>query len=408
MNSKIKVINCKNCGGSMEMFIESRKLQTLTCSYCGTVHDIQHDFKMLFKYSNTLNSNSPIKLGMKGKIKDVEFIVIGEIFYSDKLYPESKLLSSDYWIDYQLYSPTHGYAILSYENGHYVFSRRVRDVAPNLLNEVYFGEVVYYKERAFKVMEIGQSYLYQVKGALSWQAKKGDKTEVVMASSPPFMLSYERSKNEIEYYFEEYIKPEFIFEGFNLKDNQEDNRVDVHTAQQFDSLSLNALSKVSFISMIFAILLLLFIFVLGSGKQIFSETWSNSDLKNSISKQIDLRNSSHLVNLQLKSSFSGNRWSDYDISLSKDGKIVKNFAHELNLARKKSPKMNIYFKALPSALYNLKISSQTTKVPYMNVSLKKNVWTMKYFFILFLISFFSYLFYLFKRYSFELNRDRDD
>ncbi len=404
-SNKIKVINCKNCGGSMEMFVESRKLQTLTCSYCGTVHDVQHDFNVLYKYSNTLKSNTPIKLGMKGKIKDVEFIIIGEIFYSDKLYPQSKLFATDYWIDYQLYSSTHGYATLSYENGHYIFSRRVRDIAPNLLNDVFIGNVVVYKNMAFKVVEIGQSYLYQVKGALSWRAKKGDKTAVVMASSPPFMISYEKSKNEIEYYFEEYIKPELIFKGFNIKDDQEDHRLGVHSAQLFDSPTLNALSKVSFVSMIFSIVVLLFLFVFGSGKEILLETWSGSDLQNGLSKEVNIKNISHLLNLQLKSSFSGNRWSDYDIKLLQDKKVIKNFSSELNLARKKSPKMSIYFKLPFAGKYNLKIASQTTKVPYIKVSLKESVWTLKYFFILFLISFGSYLFYLFKRYSFELKRN---
>ncbi len=406
MNSnKIRVINCKNCGGSMELFIESRKLQTLTCSYCGTVHDVQNEFKTLFQYSNTLQSDSPIKLGMKGKINGVEFLVIGEIFYSDKLAPQSKLNISDYWIDYQLYSFTHGYATLSYENGHYIFARRVRDIAPNLLNNIFLGSVVLYRGKVFKVSEIFSSYLYQVKGALSWRAKRGDKTDVVMASSPPFMLSYEKSKNEIEYYFEEYIKPELIFEGFNIDENIADKRLGVHTAQTFDSPTLEALSKVSFISMIFSILVLFSLFIVGDGKGIFSQNWSGSDLKNYVSRKVDLRNSSHLVDLELKSSFSGNRWSDYDVILSKDGKITKNFSSQLSLARKKSPQIDIYFKSPSSGIYDLKIGSKTTKVPYINVYLKKNVWSMRYFFALFLISFLSYIFYLFKKYSFELKRD---
>ncbi len=404
-NNKIRVINCKNCGGSMEMFIESRKLQTLTCSYCGSVHDVQHEFNILYKYSNNLKSNSPIKLGMKGKIKDVEFIVIGEIFYSDKLYPESKLVMSDYLVDYQLYSPTHGYATLSYENGHYIFSRRVRDIAPNLLNGIFVGNVVVYRNIAFKVVEIYQTYLYQVKGALSWRAKKGDKTAVVMASSPPYMISYEKSRNEIEYYFEEYIKPEIIFEGFNIKNDQEDHRLGVHSAQLFDSPILQALSKVSFISMIFSIFVLLFLFIFGSGKEIFLDNWSGTNLQNAISKEVNVSNVSHLLNLQLKSSFSGNRWSDYDISLLQNQKVIKNFSNELNMARKKSPKINIYFKLPSMGKYNLKIASKITKTPYIKVSLKQNVWTLKYFFMLFLISFLSYIFYLFKRYSFELKRD---
>ncbi len=404
-SNKIRVINCKNCGGSMEMFIQSRKLQTLTCSYCGSVHDIQQDFKLLYKYSNTMQSNTPIKLGMKGKIKGVDFIVIGEIFYSHKLLPQSKLLPIDYWIDYQLYSQTHGYATLSYENGHYIFSRRVRDIAPNLLNDVFVGNVVVYRDMAFKVVEIFQGYLYQVKGSLSWRAKKGDKTTIVMASSPPFMISYEKSKNEIEYYFEEYIKPETIFEGFNIEDNQNDNRIGVHSAQLFDSPTLKALSKVSFVSMIFSIITLLFLYIFGSGREIFLASWSGSDLKNGISKEINLKSVSHLLNLELKSSFSGNRWSNYDITLLQNKKVVKNFYNELNLARKKSPKMSIYFKLPSIGKYDLKIMSQTTKVPYIKVSLKENVWTLKYFFMLFLISFGSYIFYLFKRYSFELKRD---
>jgi hypothetical protein len=58
------------------------------------------------------------------------------------------------WVDFQLYSPTHGYAWLTWNKGHYLFSYRTRDL-PNPVTPTRLQPqmTVTLEGRAFQVFE---------------------------------------------------------------------------------------------------------------------------------------------------------------------------------------------------------------------------------------------------------------
>ena len=104
---KISSIRCTACGAPLTLHGGGHKIQTLNCAYCGAVMDARHDFAVLAQFANQHRPECPLELGMQGKLKGVDFTIIGMIAW----------FAEGEWVDLLLYSPTHGYAWLSYEQG---------------------------------------------------------------------------------------------------------------------------------------------------------------------------------------------------------------------------------------------------------------------------------------------------
>jgi len=211
--SKAHAIQCKSCHASLVFEVESRQLESLTCEYCGQVHDVQKNFRTLHHFKNSLREIRRIALGTEGKINGIAFMVIGYVVYTEVFTKDlSDLDEDEYWIEYQLYSKTHGYAFLSCEENEYFFYRKVRDLPTPLLTETHEEDEVYYRGLTFTLDEPYDAYVYAVAGSLTWTAKIGNKSNCIDAehssgffSSTEYFLAYEKSSTEEEYYLGEPI-----------------------------------------------------------------------------------------------------------------------------------------------------------------------------------------------------------
>ena len=198
----------------MHFYQESRQIETITCEYCNQVHSVKDNFKTLYRYQKSMNSVRRIPLGTVGKIKDIEFTVIGYVVYTEeKVESLEELDSNEWWIEYQLYSKTHGYAYLTYEDESYYFYHRVYDLPQPLMNHAKEFNTVHFRDKSFKVAEPYSAYAYFIAGTLTWKAKVGDSSYCVDAKSSSGWfskssqtLSYERSKIEEEYFLGEPIE----------------------------------------------------------------------------------------------------------------------------------------------------------------------------------------------------------
>ena len=112
MPGQVRSINCTQCGAPLTLH-GGHRVESLTCGFCGSVLDAHEDFKVVRTYADLKRPYSPLALGMSGKIKDVEFTIIGMVQYRDAWH--------DSWLEYAIYSPTHGYAWVAYEHGHFLF-----------------------------------------------------------------------------------------------------------------------------------------------------------------------------------------------------------------------------------------------------------------------------------------------
>ena len=116
----LRAINCTACGAGLDV-LGGGRVATHICPYCGTALDAQADYKVIASYSGIVRPSSPLRPGMSGQIDGVTFTVIGTLGWEERYGGRTWT-----WVDHQVFSPTHGYAWLTVEDGHLIFSRRYR------------------------------------------------------------------------------------------------------------------------------------------------------------------------------------------------------------------------------------------------------------------------------------------
>ncbi|HHL19766.1 MAG TPA: DUF4178 domain-containing protein [Thiothrix sp.] len=415
-----KAIKCTGCAAPVKINGGGHRIRTLNCNYCGTVMDVQHDYRRLGKFVNQNKPDSPLQIGMEGKIKDIPFIIIGMIGYRSNY--------GDTWVDLFLFSDTHGYAHLTYSMGHFVFTRRVRYLPDKKIQQLERRATFHVDNRKYAFFETYQSEITYVAGELTWIAKKSDTCVVRDAIAPPFMFTQEicNNENETEYYLSEYLDPKTIHTNFNTTYQTQRSKHFKHPAQPFSAPIKQAISKASRIALITATLLfvLMTLFGIGNGKNIYHKTLVVSEANQDILTQnITINNSKHLIELSYKSTLN-NAWADYDIALFKDNIEVFSFKKQLATSSGRSIEKGLLkntrsgiarFKVKKAGNYSLRIiaTPNSTKnnlasIQRLTINIKEGVMGKKYMIILFIIGLISYAWFYAARYAFEKKRWEDD
>ena len=204
---QVRSINCTQCGAPLTLH-GGHRVESLTCGFCGSVLDAHEDFKVVQTYANLNRPSSPLSLGMSGKLKNVEFTIIGVLEYRDAWH--------DRWLEYAIYSPTHGYAWLEYEHGHFLFSRRVRTVPDTPI----VGRVKSRFEaggREFTVFSRYRAVITFIEGELPFMAAIGDAVDFIDAIDPPFVYTVEQTQTEQEYVLGEYLDAAELYQSSALR-----------------------------------------------------------------------------------------------------------------------------------------------------------------------------------------------
>ena len=79
-----KGINCTNCGAGLPS-LGGGRVKTLVCSYCGSVLDADKEFEVITQYLNMPHPDTPFQIGQTGRIKRVNFQIIGTIGMSNAM-----------------------------------------------------------------------------------------------------------------------------------------------------------------------------------------------------------------------------------------------------------------------------------------------------------------------------------
>jgi len=219
MKELVQNIKCPQCSGQLTLQ-GGQQILSITCHYCGSVLDTHNNFKVLSKFATTKFSIFPFKIGSKCTWNGVGFILIGIVQYVQKdewgSYP---------WVEGLLYSPTHGYLWLIYENGHFVIGRECKTRAsnePKSLSQVeIFKDYLDVDGTSYRIFEIGTAEITFVLGELTWVAQPRDKIEYLDAIAPPHLYCIEKSKSEQEYFKGEYVSGPDVFAAFGLEDKSQ-------------------------------------------------------------------------------------------------------------------------------------------------------------------------------------------
>ena len=310
--SNIYSIKCSSCSAPLSL-IGGGRVETITCSYCKSVLDLNNHYKVLSNFKDYQEENKlPFEIGMKGNLQNIDYIIIGRVTYQEVEPPFSE------WSDFLLFSPLYGYAYLTYEEGHLLYSKRER-YFPNIeWGNIPTQQLIQVQDTEFEPYDHYSAKVVYVEGELTWVAKKGDNTTFIDLIAPPFGISAEKSKDEIEFYKTEYLDASLVYDAFEI---EEKNRVfndNFNPLKPFDRPFLEALSKVSFWTMVIVVLLFFGVGIHGSGTKIKTFEANNNSIKE---EQFTLTSNVYLNSLTLRSN-SQKALSNFNIQIHHNTQLL--------------------------------------------------------------------------------------
>ena len=413
---QLKSINCTQCSAPLELYAGGRRIESITCGYCGSVLDAKKEFSTIKKFTEAQRPYYlPLSIGQQGTIKGVQFTIIGAIEYE---------MTTEYsrWLEYFLYSPTHGYAWLEYENGHFVFSHKVRDFPTGGMKGVEKAPF-HVRDRKYKVFDFYTAKITYVEGELTWKANVGDKVKLIDGISPPYSFTKERTDYGIEYSAGEYLQPAEVAKAFNIKEGFNEPK-GVYASQPF--IANNFIRGLVDAGKIFApITLLLFFFVLfiGSGQRIFNESISANEYlseNGSFARNFIVTQPDRLVELELSASLN-NAWTWFDIEILKDQKPIFSLSQQISYYHgveggeswsEGSRSISTYFKVPEAGEYSIRLIGEggsgyrgtSPQRKSLHLQITEGVIASRYFLIMALIALLGWLSLPIYKYHFEALR----
>jgi hypothetical protein len=417
--SALRSINCTQCGAPLTLR-GGHRVESITCGFCGSVLDTHEDFKVLKTYADIKRPYLPFGLGQQGTIKDVEFTIIGTVQYQDDW--------GERWLDMALFSPTHGYAWLEYANGHFLFSRRIRDLPESpIVNRAKSKFDACGHE--FTVFSRYNARVTFVEGELTYVAEIGDKVALLDAIAPPYMYTVERNETEEEYLLGEYLEPADVYENFGA-DEAQDDRVGVHPAQPFTASPwLKALTPASLIFTPIAVLLLLYSVVFGMGSvAVDADMAPNKRAKGGLvmaEKNFKVSSDNALVNLQLRVPSKTDKWAAFDVRVVQNNENIFSLDKQLAATganaskrqywRKRGTEIETHFHLPKAGIYTLQVLAKIPgrkpkSIGPLRVKLREGVRLSRYYLALLVLTSLVFILAPMQMWRFEARRweDEDD
>jgi hypothetical protein len=207
-------VNCTSCGAGLDVLGGGRVMVHI-CPYCGAELDTQDNYKVIAKFDGLKRPDSPFRIGMSGKIKGVDYTVIGMLEYTERYRGQTWR-----WIDHQLYSPTHGYAWLTIEDGHLVFTRRYRRpvwISSAQVERANHPPTVTVDGDRYRYYETSTGEITFAEGEFTWAPKIGDKTTAVSVLTDNAMLAFSETNQEREVYRSELVDSAAVSASFGVR-----------------------------------------------------------------------------------------------------------------------------------------------------------------------------------------------
>ncbi|CAA6804206.1 MAG: Unknown protein [uncultured Sulfurovum sp.] len=411
--STIKSIKCTKCAAPLDL-LGGGRVKTVTCSYCKSIIDIDNDYQVLGNFQNIkFNHHIPFKIGMQGKIKGIEYTIIGRIRYAE--------LQDDYfWDDLLLYSPLYGYAWLSYEEGHITYAKRTRNFPNHTWNEMQEIETLEHNNRNYRVDEVYTAKINYIEGELTWVAKKYDKNSVLEFYSAPFGISIEKAQHELEYYELEYLENTEVYEAFKVPKEEQVEHNNIHVLKAFGETFFKPLAKFS----VWAIAMLLVLILLfnhnGAGKSVLNTLVSN---KKVLEQNFSISTEKYLTSLTLQSN-TATELNNYNVQIKHNNQVIfsinKNSTYIspsirsqesilLDKWNSNAKHVKVYLNLPKNNDYILSVSPVDNKVnTTIKIQIEEAVSRLNYFGFFILGLFFVLLIYLAKKRAYQKKIDHEE
>lgn len=191
-------INCTQCGAGLSVLGGGRVLSHV-CGYCGAVLDAQDDYRILTSIGKRDHPASPVRIGMTLTVQGVAFTVIGTLGMV-----ETYMNRTWEWVEHQLFSPTHGYAWLTWEDGHFTFTRKIRDydmrdwLTPATVESADKPPRRAYRGQRFRYYETSTARIDFMEGEFNWVPRLGSETVTISLLGRDAMLGLRQGPHERE------------------------------------------------------------------------------------------------------------------------------------------------------------------------------------------------------------------
>ena len=311
---KLRSIKCPKCGASISL-AGGHNVTHVICSYCSYALELQKNNAAAYIVKKVFLPIKPLRIGQKGKLKGVDYAVIGLVGYRQQ--DEDGVYE---WLEYLLFSPTHGYVWLCYEESHWVLVHEVKEIPDiDISRSTPVRTSFSYRDKNFKLFECDYASIFYLEGELTWDARIGDKILYSDSVCPPYMFCTEKRNGEIEYFFGEYIFPKEIKEAFGYETPMS---LKVGPCEPVGSVKGKSLALSALITAVF-VLILSYSFSF-SGKRV--ESFSTKiGLKEDvyISEPILLDDPSAVYSIDMWSPGLSNAWAFADVQLIDDKEEYK-------------------------------------------------------------------------------------
>ncbi len=203
--ANIESISCKNCGANLPFLGNTFRSKNLCCDYCGTIMDSQNEFKALYTFTHIQKPNMPLSIGMQGKVQNVSFTITGYIAYK---YREEE------WMHFQLYSSTHGYALLIRKNNRYLFLRKTYHLPDKNLWTLKQGDYFDSQQKTFQVKSFYMTEVFYAAGNLTTSIHQSKRSKQCFSQSEKQWFLSIQKKDTVEYYSGYEIPDEILEKSF--------------------------------------------------------------------------------------------------------------------------------------------------------------------------------------------------
>ncbi|NUB45295.1 DUF4178 domain-containing protein [Fertoebacter nigrum] len=196
VSADLRSISCTGCGAGLPV-LGGGRVTTHICGYCGSELDALDNYRILRTFTELDRPATPLRIGAEGAVAGVAYRVIGVIGLS-----ESHGGRSWVWVDHLIYSDTHGYAWLTLEDSHLIFTRRWRKplrpewISPAEVERAETPPRAMAEGKGFTYYETTTSVITFAEGEFTWRPAVGDRSQTVSVLSEDAMLHYTQSGSE--------------------------------------------------------------------------------------------------------------------------------------------------------------------------------------------------------------------
>ncbi|MCX8086542.1 MAG: DUF4178 domain-containing protein [Rhodocyclaceae bacterium] len=198
-----RAFNCPNCGAPLQ--VKHADIVTVGCTGCGALLDAASDEVKLIAAVSRALAAPRLPLGSRGVLRGEALEVVGFMRRC------MKAEGIDYcWGEYVCLGPDNALVWLTEYDGHWNLARVLTQSVAARADRAIVGREV------FRHFQDYEARVDVVLGEFPWQVRIDERAQVSDYIAPPWMLSRERTAEEVTWTRAEYVEPAEIAAAFKL------------------------------------------------------------------------------------------------------------------------------------------------------------------------------------------------